>query len=201
MSTERTIPDAGGWLPSLLFWACLVVSGTLYAGVALSPKVFGYLTLKHAHYENQVRLVTLERQTQYLGRVIDALESDPDFADQLARVDFDASRPGDERIAVGQELSLDARGTDEVTLRARRIALPWYVPLLSSLAEESQYRYGMLTTAAVLTVVAFTFLPDSPSSPRSTANPAASGGETADFSESAGEPAWRQWLRSRYRQG
>jgi hypothetical protein len=114
-TTRQTDEPRHGWILSLAFWLCLLLAGGLYAAVALSPKILAHLHLKQKFYENQIRLVTLERQVQYLGKVVVALENEPDFAAELLRVDFDASRPGDERIAVDRSLSLGAPTADAST--------------------------------------------------------------------------------------
>ena len=151
-----------GWLVSLLFWSCLLIAATCYALVALAPKLVTHFGIREDRYANQVRLVALERQVSYLERVVQALESDPAFAAQLARIDFDASRPGEERIAVGAELSLNARevaASDHVD----EVQSHWYAPALQRLANDTKLRRQLLVVAALLTVFSFTFLQESQS--------------------------------------
>lgn len=149
-----------GWVTSLLFWLCLLLSATMFASVALAPKLLAWLTLKHEHYTHQVRLVEMERKVTYLGRVVDAMENDPEFASQLARVDFDAVRPGDERIAVDSTLSLDGRERQpEVPAVPRTTSL--LTPLLHQITDRPELRRALLTIAAVLILFAFTFLQES----------------------------------------
>ena len=150
------------WLIALAFWCALLLSITLYAAVVLSPKLFSFVQLKHQHYENQVRLVTLEWQVADLQKVHHALEHEPEFAAELARIDFDAVRPGADRISVGPELSLDGqrRGARPV-LSQQRFA--WSVPLLEPLAHDANLRTRMLALAAAGLLIAFTFLQETPS--------------------------------------
>jgi len=159
----RTDNDPGesehAWLISLSFWLCLLFAAGLYASASLAPKFLTYLTLRHQCSTNQVRLVTLERQVRYLSKVGDALETEADFAAELARVDFDAARPGDERIPVDRTLNLDARTEPNQALPA--VTLPWYTPLVKLLAGGRCVRAATLTAAALLTLFAFTFLHDS----------------------------------------
>ena len=157
---EPTPPTAGaaqGWVTSLLFWLCLVLAATMYGVVALAPKLLSWLTLKQEHYTHQVRLVELERKVKYLGRVVDAMENDADFAAQLARVNFDAARPGDERIAVDPMLSLDARDRPTAAPALPRTA-SLLVPLLRQVTDRPDLRRALLTIAAALILFAFTFL-------------------------------------------
>lgn len=148
---------AQGWVTSLLFWLCLVLAASMYGGVALAPKLLSWLTLKQEHYTHQVRLVELERKVKYLGRVVDAMENDAEFAAQLARVDFDAARPGDERIAVDPMLSLDARERPAATPALPRTA-SLLAPLLRQVTDRPELRRALLTIAAALILFAFTFL-------------------------------------------
>src|SRR5262245_13427599 len=97
-----------GWLASLLFWGCLLVAVSLYGVVVLSPKVIAFLELDQEYRVNQARLVRMERQVEYFDKVAGALEKDPAFAAELARIEFDAAKPGETRIAVDKGLSLQA---------------------------------------------------------------------------------------------
>src|SRR5262245_43263996 len=156
----------------------------MYAAVALSPEPLAWTTLREEHYANQVRLVELEKQVKYLGRVVDALEDDPEFAAQLARVDFDAARPGDERITVDPSLSLDAR--DESRPRTSVDRTPWYVPFLRQFSDRPELRRALLTIAAVLSIFSFAFLQEG--LPEPVFRRAAAAG-----------PGWLERLRKRYR--
>lgn len=158
-STEAT-SSPRAWGVSILFWLSIVLSATLYGGVALSPKLLQWRQLKVEKYNNQVKLVTLEWQVKYLKRVVRAFEHDPHFAAQQARIDFDASRPGDERIAVDPSLTLDSRTSKPVFPKADA-QLPWYAETLEMLSTHDGLRRACLISAAFITVVSFTFLQES----------------------------------------
>ncbi len=154
--------EGRSWAVSLSFWGCLLLSAVLYASVALSPKVVNYIRLRTDFNATQFELVELEREVQYLARVAEALER-PDFSEELARVDFDASRPGDERIRVNptgtpiNREALDASVPEETVSRPA-IAYPWYMPLIDMLATDMKLRRSLLIASSVVVLVAFTFL-------------------------------------------
>ncbi|WP_145460205.1 hypothetical protein [Gimesia panareensis] len=151
-----------GWMISLTFWLLLFLAASLFAAVVLSPRYLSYLELRNEYLSNQVQLVTLENQVEYLKQIAHSLEHDPEFRSEVARVDFDAVRPGEERIAVDPDLALDLpkwnpRRKIPVTSRA------WYVPMLSVLSENQKIRSSILLTAGVIVVLSFTFLHESQS--------------------------------------
>jgi len=116
-----------------------------------------WLRTRGDYVANQVQLVRLEEQVHYLKRVADALENDPDFASEMARVEFNAYEPGDERIPVDASLSLSSR-TAPATIERPAVALPWYAPIVDRLANHQRLRSILLGLAAVLLIFAFTFL-------------------------------------------
>ncbi len=145
------------WIASLAFWCCLIVAAVLFAAVALGPKLVTSIELRKEYLDNQAKLVAMENRAQYLDKVADALESDPQFAAEVARIDFDAARPGDERIAVDKSLSLSAPHYEPPPTNISQ-ELPWYAPYAKFLAGNSATRPLMAIVAAALVVVAFTFL-------------------------------------------
>ena len=158
-STEA-VSSPRSWGVSILFWLSIVLAMTLYGAVALSPKLLQWRRLKVEKYNNQVKLVTLEWQVKYLKRVVRAFAHDPDFAAEQARVDFGASRPGEERIAVDPSLTLDSRTSQPVFPKANA-KLPWYADTLEMLSTHDGLRHACLLSAAIVTVVSFTFLQES----------------------------------------
>jgi cell division protein FtsB len=92
---------------SLSFWLALLTAAGLFAAVSLAPKLAAYLDVRDEHRAGQLRLLALERQQAELERVIDALKHDPQFAAELARLQFDAVRPGEEILPVDPSLSLN----------------------------------------------------------------------------------------------
>ena len=148
----------GDGLRSVAYWLLFSTALSLYAVVALAPKALTYLELKQQHYANQVELVSWEQQVEYLGKVTEALQHDPRFAEELARQDLDATRPGEERIAVDGALTLEAlpaapkiRVVPEIT--------PWYQPLVAGLANNGRLRAVLLTISALTILAAFALIP------------------------------------------
>ncbi len=149
-----------GWLISLAFWLSLLAAAVLYGVVALAPKYLAHLELQNRYHAGQVQLVQLEQQIHHLERVANALENDPHFADELARRDFEAARPGDERIEVEPGLTLDAPINVSAPERQVR-SLPWYGTVLGAMVGNRRLRNMTLLVAVGLTLVAFTFLHES----------------------------------------
>jgi hypothetical protein len=133
---------------------------------------------------NQMRLLQLERQTLQLKDVVVALEKDPTFAEELARVEFDAVRPGEEVLPVGPGLRLDPR-TEPVAGPKALSTSPRWLPVVTVLAEDRTLRSELLFAAAVLVIAAFTWLHEPVERGRPAGPP-----ET--------KPGWSQRLRSRY---
>lgn len=179
-----------GWFISLLFWLTLLIAALLYAAVALAPKYLAYLESRRAFHANQMRLVALQHNERYLQKTVAALESDPLFAAELARVDFNAFRPGEEKIPVDPHLSLDARTEPE--LRVTNPRLPWYASLVTVAAENEPLRRNLLIAAAVIVLIAFTFLHESEAPRIRSAARMVHGGAAAAF-------APMKWLAARYR--
>lgn len=150
----------GRWFVSVAFWLSLLLAAGLYGCVALSPKLHNYLVIDRDHRENQQRLVAIQQHLAYLDRVHRALEEDPQFAAELARIDFDAARPGDERIAVDPSLSLDALSADPLAELPPQ-KLPWYAPLVARFATHQRLRHGALAAAAVIILLSFMLLQES----------------------------------------
>jgi len=153
-------PVNGSWVVAALFWIALLIAGGMYAAVALSPKLLAYLNLRNDHYRTQVKLVTLERRVTYLKRVMQALENDPEFAAEQARVELGAERPGDERIEVDSRWHFSP-DSDFDPSAFRKSILPWYTPILKVVATNEPMRRGLLIAAACLSVFAFTFFQES----------------------------------------
>ncbi len=154
---EEHEEEPGSWLVSLIFWGCLIAAVGLYATVALAPKLHKYLEIRAQYTANQMRLVRLEREISYLKRVRDALENDPEFAAQMAKVDFQIGRTDTELIPVNPELSRDARDFTSGAEPAVSQVEPSH-PFLELIANSHFWRSFLITMAAGLTLTAFTFL-------------------------------------------
>lgn len=154
---------AGSWIVAFLFWGTVLISAGLYAAVALSPKLLVYLHLRDEHYRTQVELLTLEHRVLYLKQVMHALENDPEFAAEQARVELGVERPGDERIAVDESLHFTPDSQFDPSVFKASI-LPWYTSLVEVFATDQKTRRGLLVAAACLSLFAFTFLQESQAS-------------------------------------
>lgn len=153
-----------GWLVSLSFWACLLLAVALFALTVLAPKVLAFLELEKEYHQNQVRLVRLERQVEYLAKVASALQTDAEFANELARFEFDAVRPGEERIAVDRRLSLQASPSPDPLPHATA-SVEWYTLPLRTFLDDPRTSNRALVVAALLVIVAFGFLQEPATSP------------------------------------
>ena len=142
-----------GWMISLTFWILLFIAASLFAAVVLAPRYLSYLNLRNEYLTNQVQLVSLENQVEYLKEIAHSLENDPEFRSEVARVDFDATSPGEERIAVEPDHALDVPQWNPNQKAS--------VTMLGVLSENQNVRSSILLTAAVIIVLAFTFLHES----------------------------------------
>ena len=148
-----------GMAVSLAFWICLLFSAMLFAMVGLSPKFQVYTQLRAQFDANQLRLVALEQHGEQLQRVIDAIRTDKDFESELTRIEFDALRPGEEVIPVDVSLRLDAKALDQARSKSSMVPQSvWHEPFVKSLASHGRLRMALLSLAAGLVVVSFTWL-------------------------------------------
>lgn len=191
LAESHSTAAESGWFVSLLFWLALFAAAALYAAVALAPKYLAYLEISREYYDNQVRLVGLQRQVAYLQKVGAALENDPQFAAELTRVEFDASRPGEERIPVERHLALDGR-VPQPPSAVSTARLPWYAPLVVLAAENRRLRRDLLIAAGAIVLVAFTFLHESEAPRIRSAARMVHGAASTAF-------APVRWLAARYR--
>jgi hypothetical protein len=142
---------------ALAFWCCLLLAAGLFAVLSLAPKLRSYRDLAQEYDTLERRLVSTERRTESLSQVADALEHDPQFAAELARINFDA-RDADERILVGPQLSLAAWDSpaplDDVHNRPATGAL-WDGPLLETLSNDRTVRRPLMAASSILLLCAF----------------------------------------------
>ncbi|MGZ0171848.1 MAG: FtsB family cell division protein [Planctomycetales bacterium] len=144
------------WFVSFLFWGQLMVAGILYGSVAMAPKLATYVELDDDYVTTQTELVQLERQVFELRKITESLEQDPGLLEELARIDLDATRPGEEQIPLQDNLTLQSRITRQYTATAHSTE-QWYSPFLTAFATDHQLRMMSLLAAAGLVLVAFTF--------------------------------------------
>tara|TARA_R110002095_G_scaffold121566_1_gene105759 strand:+ start:9437 stop:10036 length:600 start_codon:yes stop_codon:yes gene_type:complete len=150
------------WIISMTFWIFLFIAASMFAAVVLAPRYLSYLKLRNEYLANQVQLVSLENQVEYLKQIAHSLEHDPEFRSEVARVDFDAVCPGEERISVDPDLALDVPQWNP-NHKIPVINRSWYQPMLSVLSDNQKIRSSILLTAAVIVVLSFTFLHESQS--------------------------------------
>ena len=145
-----------GLMVSLLFWFSLLLAAGLFTGVALAPKLAETLRLQDLYSVNQRKLVSVERQNEQLQWVVEAIQTDKEFAAEMTRIEFDAVRSDEEIIPVATDLKLEPRGIE--TPRAQPV-MPraWSRPWLTLLTEHDSLRSGLLGAAAVLVIVSFTW--------------------------------------------
>ena len=143
------------WIVSLMFWGQLLLATTLYTAVALSPKLHTFLKLQSEHSRTQSQLVSLENHIEELDKVVEVLQKDPRVVEELARLDLDASKPGEKRIPLEGGVNLQSRLGEVV--HAPDVARAWYEPLVQMFAERTSLRITALVVAGVLVVISFTF--------------------------------------------
>lgn len=145
-------------MPSVAFWLCLFVAAAMFAGVVLSPKLLigQRLTGKHRHLQR--RVTELEHTNGSLERVVTAFRNDPEFAAEVARLDFDAAQPGEQRLAVEPPRAFaDPPALDPAAADPPKPI--WWCSTLDVLATDQRMRNLTLITAAGLVIVAFGFFP------------------------------------------
>ena len=144
------------WFVSFLFWGQLLVAGMLYGSVAMAPRLSACVNLNDEFITGQAELVRLERQVHELRKITESLERDPALLEELARIDLDATRPGEEQIPLRDDLTLKSRVAKAQTTESSSTDW-WYSPFLAAFASDYQLRTMSLLVAAGLVLVAFTF--------------------------------------------
>ena len=154
---DSSTETVSGLMVSLLFWCCLLAAASLFAGVALAPKLTETLRLKGLHAANHHRLIAVERQNERLQRVVEAIRHDTDFASEMTRIEFDAVRADEEIIPVASDLKLETHAP-EANRVSPVIPRGWSQPWLEQLTRNDSLRSMLLGAAAVLVVLSFTWL-------------------------------------------
>jgi hypothetical protein len=154
-----TVPQTvGSFLMSIAFWSALLVSAVMYAGVALSPKLADWISVREQHAANAVRLQELEDEADYLERVSAALKSDPEFAHRLVHATQSGST---ENEFVPVSGSLVFGGVRDKSITEQPLVQPAVAEFVMHLASHQKHRAWLLLGAAGLTIVAFTLLNES----------------------------------------
>ena len=155
-SDAQNEPSLLQWFVSFLFWGQLMAAGILYGSVAMAPKLSTYVDLDDEYVTAQAELVQLERQVFELRKITESLEQDPGLLEELARIDLDATRPGEELIPLQDHLTLQSRVRTRYAATSQSTE-QWYSPFLVAFATDHQLRTMCLFVAAGLVLVAFTF--------------------------------------------
>lgn len=154
--TAAQAESQASWISSVVGWLCLFLAAGFYGAVHLSPRLLTMVKLQHEYDTNHLRLVSLEGQLQKLDHMAKALEDDPDFAAAMARVEFSADRPGEQRIPLEPHLQQEPHALAP-QLDVVEPAWPWYTPFLKLVVEYDKVNSGLLLAAAAL--VLFSFIP------------------------------------------
>ena len=173
------------WFAPLLFWFCLLISAILFGSVLLTPKILSWTKLQYDYHNNQIELVELENQVQYLKRVAEALENDPLFNEELARVEFHAEEPDTESLPVRDSLNPILNLKPPVTQKVS-VALPWYLPILEAFQQHPHLKHLFLLTASLIAIFAFTLLPQPVEAVK-------------EYSLETAKEENRSWMKQRYR--
>jgi hypothetical protein len=147
---------AGSLLISLAFWMSLLIAATMYAAVALSPKLADWINVRQQYLSNAMRLQELEDEADYLERVAAALKSDPEFAGHLVRAHQNVGQNDSEFVPVSHDLLFG--GSVRKTYDEPVVVQPAVASLVYHLASHEQHRYWLLAAAAGLTLTAFTLM-------------------------------------------
>ena len=164
-STEPTtvepaqVPQSvGSFFMSVSFWFALTVAGSMYAAVALSPKLAAWINVRQQYVTNATRLIQLEDEVDYLERVAEALKTDPEFAKRLIRANQNPGSQETQFIPVSKGLLFGGSETKEYTVP--EVVRPAFAKIVFHLASHEQHRTWLLAGSAGLTLLAFTLLND-----------------------------------------
>jgi cell division protein FtsB len=142
---------------SLFFWTLLLLAAACLAAVMLAPRLLQRDRLQAKYAVQQLQLVSLEQQTERLAMMRHALEHDPQFAAEVARLDLEAVRHGEEVITVDPSSRLLPRSSLPTLMQPVVPSSRWTAWLVV-LSENRLARRSLLVAAAVLVVVAFTWV-------------------------------------------
>ena len=144
------------WAVSLAFWITLLIAALMYGCVALAPRLFSWIEIRHDYLTNAHQLQALESEVDYLERVRDALESDPEFVRRMAAASIAEDVGEAEVIPVSGTLIFGSE--DQLQKRMPEIEEPVGALLVQKFATDRQLRHGLLLSASLMVVFAFTVL-------------------------------------------
>jgi len=155
---ETVSQTAGSLLMSVAFWLALLAAATMYAAVALSPKLADWVNVRQQYLSNAERLKQLEDEVDYLERVATALKSDPEFAMRLVRASQDPRSFDSEFVPVASDLVFS--GSQQQPITQPQVLQPRLVSLIFHMASHQKHRNWLLIASATLTLIAFTLFND-----------------------------------------
>ena len=147
-----TVNREENWSASFLSWGGLLLAGTLFAISALAPRLEHLHELHERYAAGQAQLVFLEKQTESLEGVCEALRTDPLFTDELAKLELSAVGRGTESIAVRPELRLGVENASADTGSEARLASSQQLARATVMwiSARPKVRAGMLACAAAI---------------------------------------------------
>jgi len=155
-SPPSETPSSAVWAVSLAFWMTLLIAAAMYGCVALAPRLFAWIEIRHDYLTNAHQLQALESEVDYLERVRDALKSDPEFVRRMAAASIAEDIGDAEVIPVSGTLIFGSE--DQLQERMPEIEKPVGALLVQRFAADRQLRNGLLVSASLLVVFAFTVL-------------------------------------------
>jgi len=155
-SPPSEVPSSAVWAVSLAFWITLLVASLMYGSVALAPRLFAWMQIRHDFINNAHQLQALEAEVDYLERVREALKSDPAFVRRLASAAIAEDVGDGEVIPVSGTLIFGSE--DQLQQRLPEIEEPIGAEVVHRLASDRGLRSGLLASATLLVVFGFTVL-------------------------------------------
>jgi hypothetical protein len=144
------------WLVSLAFWMTLLIAASMYGCVALAPRLFAWIEIRHDYLVNAHQLQALESEVDYLERVRGALQSDPEFVRRMAAASIAEDVGEAEVIPVSGTLIFGSE--EQLQKRMPAIKEPVGAVLVQKFATDRQLRRAFLVFASLWVVFAFTVL-------------------------------------------
>ena len=134
----------------------LLISAAIYGSVAVAPRLSAWIDIRHDYITNAHQLKALETEVDYLERVRDALQSDPEFVQRLASASIAKETGHGEMIPVSGSLIFGSE--DQLYERMPEIAPLMGSAVVQVLARDHRLRSSLLVVAGVLVIFAFTVL-------------------------------------------
>ncbi len=142
---------------SLLFWACLLISASLFALTALSPKLVRQQSLVRQWNANESHLAGLQAQIHVLERIADSMRRDPDYVARMTGV-RQSSRLGieDPLVPEGHRVP-DQHQSESPQSVAQPPLTIWasVLPLMTRVALVPGFSFAGLSLSAALLVLGF----------------------------------------------